>query len=243
MSTQGRSQGRSERAASIRAEQARKERNRRVALIAVIVVVLGAIVAAGTWYSSGGKADPPAAAVTVTAGNDSIFVGKSGAPVQVVIYEDFLCPYCRELESSTRDFLRENAADGKVRVEYRPINLLTQYSYSARSLNAWAAVLKHGTAKQALKLHDLLYENQPYETSSDNTSDADIAALVAQAGADNDAVKAALKSQDKAFFAAALAAMTTAHIQGTPTVLIDGQVLTGSVAEQVSAIEDAVAKG
>ena len=240
MSTSGRDQGRTERAAGIRAEQARKERNRRIALVAGIVVLLGAIVAAGSWYSSGSSSETPPAAVAVRATDTSIVMGKESAPVKVVVYEDFLCPYCRELEDSTRDFLRENAALGKVQVEYRPINLLTDYSYSARSLNAWAAVLQHGTAKQALELHDLLYEHQPYETASDNTSDADIAALVKQTGADSSAVKSALKTQDSAFFAAAQQEMTKAAIQGTPTVLIDGKVATGSVADLASAIEGAV---
>jgi protein-disulfide isomerase len=240
MSTAGREQNRTERAAAVRAEQARKERNRRIALIAAIVVILGAIVAAGSWYSSGSSSEPPSATAPVRAGEGSILVGKASAPVKVVIYEDFLCPYCRELEDSTRDFLRENAAQGKVQVEYRPINLLTDYSYSARSLNAWAAVLAHGTPQQALELHDLLYEHQPYETASDNTSDADIAALVAKAGADNAKVEAALKVQDTAFFAAAQKAMVSAGIRGTPTVLIDGEQQTGSVQALVAAIEAAV---
>lgn len=241
MSTSGRDQSRTERAAAVRAEQARKERNRRIALIAGIVLLLGAIVAAGSWYSSGPSSKTPPAAVTVTAGDASILVGKADAPVKVVIYEDFLCPYCRELEDSTRDFLRESAATGKVQVEYRPINLLTDYSYSARSLNAWAAVLKHGTPQQALKLHDLLYQHQPYETASDNTSDEDIAALVAEAGADSAQVKSALKIQDAEFFATAQKELVQADIQGTPTVLINGKVQTGSVADLASAIEDAVA--
>lgn len=243
MSTQGRDQGRTQRAAAVREQQARKERNRRIGLVVGIVVILGAIVAAGTWLSGGDSTKTPTAAVSVTAGDASLLVGESDAPVKVVIYEDFLCPYCRELEGATRDFLRENAAAGKVQVEYRPINLLTSYSYSARSLNAWAAVLKHGTPQQALELHDLLYENQPYESASDNTSDADIAGLVDEAGAKSAAVTAALKTQDTAFFAAAQQGMTEAKIQGTPTVFIDGKLQTATGPDLVSAIEDAVAAG
>ena len=164
MSKQGRELARTERAAAIRSAQARKERNRRVGVIAGIVVLLCAVVAGGTWYAcgTGAKATSGSHKVPVTAGATSLGVGDASAPVKVVIYEDFQCPYCRELESSTKDFLRENAAKGKVYVEYQPINLLSQLPYSEKALNAWAAVLKHASPQAALKLHDLFYEHQPY---------------------------------------------------------------------------------
>ncbi|RNL63166.1 disulfide bond formation protein DsbA [Nocardioides marmoriginsengisoli] len=244
MSKQNRESNRAEKAAAIRADQARKERNKRVAIVAGILVVLGAIVAAGAWYSSDDTAPGDNSSVEVAIGDGSVLVGKTTAPVKVVVYEDFLCPYCRELEDSTREFLRENAAKGKVQVEYRPINLLTQTTYSARALNAWAAVLKNASPNAALKLHDLFYENQPYEGSADKTTDADIAKLVTKAGGDNAAVRKAMKTQDTAFFAAASQAMTDQGIQGTPTVFVDGKELTGSsIGDLVSQIENAVDNG
>jgi protein-disulfide isomerase len=246
MSKQNREQNRTQRAAAIRAEQARKERNRRIAIIAGVVVLLGAIVAGGAWYGSGGsdKTSTTSGGPPVAAGTASLKMGKADAPVKIVIYEDFLCPFCRELESSTRDFLRENAAKGKVLVEYQPINLLQQFPYSAKALNAWAAVLKHKGPAAALELHDLLYEHQPYEQSSNGVSDSKIASWVKDAGADTPAVLSALKTQDSAFFSAAQEAMTSAKVTSTPTVLINGQELppTG-VADMVSKIEAAVDQG
>ncbi|MFL6160004.1 MAG: DsbA family protein, partial [Marmoricola sp.] len=179
--------------------------------------------------------------VAVAAGDTSILVGSDSAPVKVVVYEDFLCPFCRELEDSTRDFLRENAAKGKVQVEYQPINLLQDYSYSLRSLNAWGAVLKNARPNVALKLHDLFYENQPYETSSDSTTDADIAALVKKAGGTSSAVTAALKVQNTSFLSSVAQVMNDKGISSTPTVFIDGKELDGlGVPQMVTAIEKAV---
>lgn len=243
MSKQNREQGRAERAAAIRAEQERKERNRRIGLIAGIVVLLGAIVAAGAWYSSGGPDTAPAdTSAVVAAGEGSVLVGPSTAQTKVVIYEDFQCPYCRQLEDQTRDFLHENAASGKVQVEYRPIDLL-QSTYGERGMNAFAAVLAHSTPKAALKLHDLLYENQPYESQSGSVSESDILGFVKKAGGDNDAVETALKTQDAAFFAAAAQVMQTKGITGTPTVYVNGKAVTGSVSQIAKAIEDAVSAG
>src|SRR3954468_11015556 len=93
MSKQSRDQGRTERAAGIRAAQARKERNRRAAVIVGVVVLLAAIVAGGAWYGGGGGGKNTAAASSstprLTAGPASLQVGKPDAPVKVVIYEDF----------------------------------------------------------------------------------------------------------------------------------------------------------
>jgi protein-disulfide isomerase len=246
MSKQGRELARTERAAAIRADQARKERNKRVALIAGIVVLLCAVIAAGTWYGggSGDKAPTGSTKAPVSAGATSLQVGDPSAPVKVVVYEDFQCPYCRELESSTRDFLRENAAKGKVYVEYQPIHLLSQLPYSEKALNAWAAVLQHASPQAALKLHDLFYEHQPYEQDSASVTDSQIAGWVKEAGGDNAAVRTALGTKDDAFFSAVDQLMTTAHLQSTPTVLIDGKQLPAtSVPDMVSQIEHAVDQG
>jgi protein-disulfide isomerase len=245
MSKQARDLARTEKAAAIRADRARKERNKQVAMIAGIVVLLGAVIAGGTWYgSSGGTASVGSTAAAVTAGPTSVLVGKPSAPVKVVIYEDFQCPYCRELESSTRDFLRENAAKGKVYVEYQPINLLSQLPYSGKALNAWAAVLKHGSPQAALKLHDLFYDHQPYEQDSANVTDSQISGWVKEAGGDNAAVRTATGAKDDAFFAAVDQLMATANIQGTPTIVVNGKQLPGaSVPDLVSQLEDAVDQG
>jgi protein-disulfide isomerase len=243
MSKQGRDLARTERAAAIRAAQARNERNRRVVVIGGIVLVLCAVIAAGAWYAgdSGGKTSGSSADPAVAAGTTSLLVGDSSAPVKVVVYEDFQCPYCRELEASTRDFLRENAAKGKVYVEYQPINLLRQMPYSAKALNAWAAVLHGASPKAALKLHDLLYENQPYEQDSGQVTDSQVAGWVKDAGGDNADVRSAMETTDTDFFAAVQQLMQSKGIEGTPTVFVDDRQLPAtSVPDMVAAIEKAV---
>jgi protein-disulfide isomerase len=246
MSKQGREQNRTVRAAAVRAEQERRERNRRVGLVVAIVVLLGAIVAGGAWYSSGGKDTSSVGAgdAPVGAGTTALHVGKKGAPVKVVIYEDFQCPYCRELENSTRTFLRENAAKGKVYVEYQPINLLSQLPYSTKALNAWAAVLNYSSPKAALKLHDLLYDHQPYEQDSAKVTDSQIAGWVKQAGGDSAEVREAMTTKDDVFFAVVNRLMTAENVKSTPTVFVnDKQLPASSVSDMVSAIESAVDAG
>jgi len=240
MSKQNRDASRTERAAEIRAEQARKERNRRIGIAALIVVILGAVVAAGVWSTSGSSGTPVSDSKVVTAaGSGSVIAGPSSAKTKVVIYEDFQCPYCRQLEDQTRNFLRENAAAGKVQVEYHPIDLLHS-TYGERGMNAFAAVLAHSTPAAALKLHDLLYENQPYESASGSVSPSQILGFVKNAGGDNAAVETALGTRDADFFAAAAEVMSAKNITSTPTVFINGKPATGGVPDIVKAIENAV---
>ncbi|MCW2754633.1 MAG: oxidoreductase [Marmoricola sp.] len=226
---------------AVSAEQARQERNRNIGLIAMAVVLISAVVAAGAWYGSGSGTSPTPIHLTVAAGDGTVVVGKASAPVKVTIYEDFLCPSCKQLEDSTRDYLRENAASGTVQVTYHPINLLTATTYSARALNAWAAVLKNGTPRQALTLHDLFFENQPYATDADSTTNADIAKLVTRSGATGSAVTVALSTTDTGFLTAAQQAVVTAKVTGTPTIYLNGKELAAApVADLVTEIENAV---
>lgn len=232
-------------AAAMRAEQAKREARRRILTIGGVALVMILIVGGAVLFSvvknNKDNSKIGAAATATAAGTYGVVMGSDSATHKVIIYEDFLCPFCRELEESTRDFLRENAAKGKVQVEYRPIDLLTQTTYSARAMNAWAQVLANASPADALKLHDLFYENQPYEQNADQTTDSDIAALVQKAVGNNSKVMASLKTTDNAFFASASQVMADKGIDSTPTVFIDGHELTGmSVQQIVDAIEKAV---
>ena len=139
------------------------ERNSRILLIIGIVVAISAVVA-GVVIFTGGDGTTTATPTTqphVQASGTALVMGKNaGARHQVVVYEDFACPACRDFETSSRDFLQAAALKGVVRVEYRPFHLLPA-AYSTQALGAWGAVLQHGAAAQALALHDLLFDRQP----------------------------------------------------------------------------------
>lgn len=241
MSAQQPDESRSERAAAARAQEARQNRNRKIGFGVMVPVILGAVVAAAVWTNDGSGATLPTVHNTVTTSEGAVVVGKASARVKITIYEDFLCADCRQLEESTRDYLRQNASDGTVQVTYHPVAVLTASTYSARALNAWAAVLLDGTPEQALRLHDLLYDNQPYANAADATTDADIAGLVARTGATSRAVTSALSTTDAAFLAAAHEAAVAAGVAGEPTVYLNGTKLpAGSVTDLVTRIENAV---
>ncbi|MCW2760224.1 MAG: oxidoreductase [Marmoricola sp.] len=244
MSKKDRATNRAERAAAVQAEQASRERNRRLLIVVAVLVVLGAVVAAGVIFSGGGST--PAASGTepkAGASGEALVVGTDPNAMKVVIYEDFLCPYCREFETATRDFLHADADKGKVLVEYRPFHLL-QDDYSTLALTAWAAVLKDGTPGQALKFHDLLFENQPYENAASKPGIGDLVDLAKKAGVTDSKVLDAMRQPDQAFVDAADSAANKAGVKGTPTVFVDGKELGGaSIADMADQLKQLIATG
>lgn len=251
MSKSGRDQGRRERAAAIQADQARAERNRQLVLIGAVVAVIAVIAAAVFWYSGNsgsgsttsaaaaakvparivGLSGAPATTIATTntpAGSaPSLVIGKTDAPVKVVVYEDFLCPFCREFEEASRDFLHAAASQGKAEVEYRPFHLLSP-QYSLDALNAFAAVLRKASPTVALQFHDLLYDKQPYEQSATFPGASELAKWAAGVGADQGAVESAVTANDPSFAKSADALAAAAKVPGTPTVFVNGKQLTGN---------------
>ena len=244
MSKQKREASRRERVAEMQRDAASRERNRRLLITLAIVVVLSAAVAAFVVFSGGGTTKAPAATSSAKASGQALVVGSNDkAKYKVVVYEDFLCPYCRQFETSSRDFLRAGAQKGTVQVEYRPFHLL-QDSYSVRALSAWAAVLQHGTPEQALRFHDTLYDNQPYEQDPNKPDAAKLTTWAKDSGVTASAALDGIGRTDTSFVEAANASASQAGVSETPTVLVNGKEVSGSsISAMVDNLERTVASG
>lgn len=231
MSKKSAQASRSERAAAAVREQQREEARRRNTMYGVVAGVLVLVLVGGfLWMRSTDSSDDIDAPA---AGSEhGLTIGETDAPHQVVIYEDFLCPFCGELESATREGLTQAAADGKVLVEYRPFELLSRFGdYSRRSTNAFAVVLDAEGPEVAKEFHDLLFENQPAEDADPFPSDDQLVEWAVEAGATEDAVRPGIEDLAQAEWVdAATDAAMEAGVQGTPTVLLDGQAFGGDSA-------------
>jgi protein-disulfide isomerase len=225
MSKKNRPVGRTERAAAAVHEMRQQERRRRNLMVGGVVLVLLVIILGGYALSRSLDTSDDVKAPAAGAGDYGLAIGPADAPHDVVVYEDFLCPYCGELEKASRSDLAELASEGKVRVEYRPFNLLSSISdYSERSAAVFAVVLDTSGPDVAKKLHDLLFENQPSE-SGPFPSDDDLIDLAVEAGADEAEVRKAVEAGDGLdWVARATTAAQDAGVRGTPTVLLDGKV-------------------
>ena len=225
MSKKNRPVGRTERAAAAAQQMRQEERRRRNLMVGGVVLALIVIILGGYALSRSLDTSDDVTAPAAGSGDHGLAIGPADAPHDVVIYEDFLCPYCGELEKASRDELAQLAADGKVRVEYRPYNLLSRIGdYSERSAAAFAVVLDTEGPEVAKKFHDLLFENQPSE-SGPFPSDDDLIDLAVEAGADEATVRTGVEAGDGLdWVARATTAARDAGVRGTPTVLLDGEV-------------------
>ncbi|HWU21768.1 MAG TPA: thioredoxin domain-containing protein [Nocardioides sp.] len=228
-------------AAAMRAEQAKREARRRILTIggvalAMILIVGGAIVFSVV-KNNKDNSKIGAAATGTQPGTHSAVLGPDSATHKVIIYEDFLCPFCGELERGSEAQLATLADEGKVQVEYRPFNILgpTNDSYSVRAAGAFSIVLTTSGNAVALKFHNLLYQHQPSE-GGPYPSDDDLVQYAVEAGAKESAVKSQIENNaGLSWVQAASKEAFATGLQGTPTIIVDGKAISGTSAEALLA--------
>lgn len=209
---------RATRAADVRAQQASAEKRRRLRGILGAVAALALVIFGALAFQQFVAKDP-----TVSTSSHFVAIGPTSAPHTVVIYEDFLCPFCGAFERHTSETLATLAADGKVRVQYRPFELFTNLDYSKQSAEVFGVVLATAGDGVAKKFHDALYADQPDERGPYPTED-DLIAVAVKAGADEAKVRAGIKAGDGADWVdGANTAAGDAGVRSTPTVLLDGK--------------------
>jgi len=199
------------------------------------------------------KADPVPAPLSDVAdgpqgstGSGAIPVGPEGvagtvdgaAPDAVVVsvYADYMCPYCGQFEQVNGPTLDQLRQDGTIVVEYHPVAILDEASlgtaYSTRAAAAAALVADQAPAA-FVAFNTALFATQPAENTAGQT-DAEIAALARGAGVP-EAVASTIESgaylAGPGSFVNWVGAATDRAAQdlgrlATPTVLIDGELLT-----------------
>ncbi|MER6298979.1 thioredoxin domain-containing protein [Kitasatospora sp. NPDC001539] len=227
-----------ERMRSARAQAERSGRIRRrvvVGAASAAVLALAAGVAFAVGGSSGSSSDAAARGPLVVpahaSGADGTVVtyGKADAPHTLEIYEDFRCPFCEQLETTTGKAVQQLADDGTYKIEYHLATFLDDNlggKGSRTALAAAGAALNEGVDKFK-QFHDVLYANQPDERSDafgDVNHLLDLAGQVP--GLKTDAFVKAVQDGTYAPWAAKVAdAFDKSGVTGTPTVELDGRKL------------------
>jgi protein-disulfide isomerase len=149
--------------------------------------------------------------VTEHSRGDEHVRGAADAPVTVVEYGDYECPYCAAAAPVLKQLVDESG--GRVRLVFRNFPVADRHPYA---LTAALAAEAAGAQGAFWPMHDLLF------TKQDRLADGALRAYADSLGLDGDRVvgEAAQAFGDRveADFAEGLAA----GVEGTPTLFVDG---------------------
>jgi len=239
-----------ERTAAMQAAQARRERQRRQLITAVVaVVVILAVVGVGVWIKvaqrnsstaafvapTGAVVDPYVNAQTHTNDATSILYGSPDAKVTMTVFEDVRCPFCDIFELGARDVYKKYVDAGEVKVYFHLVKLIDENDNSAGgnatgSRNGGSALACAQNAGLFDEYHDVLYDNQPDETTDPWSSAAALITLAKKVpGLDTPTFESCVnKVTYGGFVDQNWADFNTLKLDGTPTVEINGTALSNT---------------
>ena len=159
----------------------------------------------------------------------------AGAPV-VELYTDFQCPSCASFADTYLETLRTAADAGRINLVFHQFAFLDRMSeneFSSRSANAAYCVFSEGGSEAYLDFYTALFDDQPEEGTAGPGDDdlIELAGTVGVTGIDDCISGGAYADTVKD----AAEAAQDADVSGTPTVIVDGEVVDLAELEQVVA--------
>jgi protein-disulfide isomerase len=171
--------------------------------------------------------------------------GNRNAPVTLVLFSDFQCPFCSRVETSMTQ-LKEKYGPDKLRIIWKS-NPLPFHNNAMPAAIAAETVFRLGGNKAFWKFHDLAFQNQK------DLSPEHYQQWAQAAGVDVAKWKAAYDKQEyKAKIDADMAVGSKSGVSGTPASFINGVFLSGAqpiekftqaVDEQLTAAKQKIASG
>ena len=167
----------------------------------------------------------------------------------IVTYVDFSCPACKAFEATNADLIQQLVEQGKATLEVHPIAILDHNfttNYSTRANNVGACVANFAP-DSFYPVMEAMYVGQGEERTAGLTN-SQMIAIVHSAGLKNGDVDKCISGLTfKSWVASATTRATTgplpnttvSNVQGTPTVLVNGQQYPGSLTD-ASAFTDFV---
>jgi protein-disulfide isomerase len=207
-----------------------------------VAVILGAVVIGGAVIWSGGtrgtNPNDPNAAPTVNiedvATDTSPTVGDPGAPTTVAVYYDYQCPFCKQFELAVIPQLMENyVTTGKTKIIYKDFHFLGEDSMTAAVFGR----ALYDLYPDQFQAWFIAMANAQDEEGDEGFGDlASIQELTRGIGGiDVDRVTAQMEEKRSEYEAAIQADYdegTRFGINGTPSIIVGDQLLTGMAPEQ-----------
>ena len=144
--------------------------------------------------------------------------GPANAPITIVEFSDFQCPYCSRATATIKKI--EETYPGKIRFVYRDFPLVQIHPRAAKAAEAAACANEQG---KFWAMHDALFSHQ------DKLEDADLKQTAADLGLDGAKFAACLESgQHRAEWQKDTADGERYGVASTPAFFINGRLLVGA---------------
>ena len=144
--------------------------------------------------------------------------GNADAPVTIVEFADFQCPFCSKVQPTLKDVLAKYK--GQVKLAYQDFPLAPIHAHAAMAAEASRCALAQG---KFWEYHDALFADQS------KLDKADLVKTAAALGMDQKAFESCLKSgKYKAAVQQDVEAGSQAGVSATPTFFINGTFLNGA---------------
>lgn len=151
--------------------------------------------------------------------------GDPAAPLRVVTYSDFLCPFCRSLATGLHDFQPQTGGRMVVYFKNYPLDQSCNAAVP-RTLHPGACWLARGAVCAQEQGRFQAYHDKVFSTQLNDPGEADVKRLGQQAGLDAARLAACLASPDsRQRVEADIAEGRRVGVRGTPTVLVNGKKL------------------
>jgi len=144
--------------------------------------------------------------------------GDASAPVTIVEFSDFHCPYCRKIQPVLDDLRAKYGA--KIKIIYRDFPLDSRHPQARLAAEASHCAIEQG---KFWEFHDRLFKSDP------DSSQAALNRIASDVGMDVGAFETCTKSgKYKTLVQASAQEGTALGVTGTPTFFINGRILVGS---------------
>lgn len=152
-------------------------------------------------------------------GDDAV-QGDADAPVTIIEYSDYQCPYCARFWSQTLPQIeKEYIATGKAKLVFKDFPL-GFHQYAQKASEATECVRAQGGDRAYWEMHDKLFANQA------QLNDANILKLAKEVGYDvSDCLK---KETFRAEVLADMEAGKALGVTGTPAFFVNGKLISGA---------------
>lgn len=168
---------------------------------------------------------------TITADDDA-FMGDPNAPITMIEFSDFQCPYCRSFYNETLPLLKKNFIDkGLMKFVYRDLPIVSLgHTGAYPAANAAECARKQGGDEIFFAFHDLIFEGQNEKGSGTvSITQDELTAYAERLDLDMNAFQTC--QDNESYYSEIendLNAARAVGMRGTPTFVINGQMVKGA---------------